>query len=1018
MLTLASEDITLAAHAKDKTDAIGQIVAAMVAADLVEPAYLQGMLAREEQTSTYLGHGIAIPHGTTDTRTLVKQTGLKVWRFPDGVAWGAGQTVFTAVGIAARSDEHLAILRQLTRVIGDEQLSARLHQCATAEEVRQILSGETASSAFLCREDLVRLQASTTSYAEAIGLAAALLWNQQALLSSELEALYARLPLHLGEGVWFSALATAAQHSALAVVVPQTPFALYGHECRLLFAITGRDTQHWPLLERLGQLRAAGDLGRLAHSRRALDLVRALVSADHGGHKVSCVLPMAHGLHARPAALLARLAKSWEGEFWVENLDGDSPAVSLRSVTKLLGLGAAFGHRLQITSNSPRADEALAALKSAIEGGLGDPVIPLPADHGFLPQPAADAPAPLQAGEVIQGLQGAPGIAIAPARQRRETTFDFPRRQGPATREIERLQQALGNVSRALQSQYERATNTELAQIIGMHLELLLDPEMRADAERHIATGDSAEWGWQQSFEALAELQAANTEVLLAERAIDIRDVGRRVLAALTGQEDATRLDEDHVLVCQEMAPSELGELDPVRVKAIVTAAGGVTSHAAILARSLGFPLLVACGPRVLNIADATMLIVDCEARQVTVAPDESTLRTAREAIAKEREHQAEAQARRLEPATTRDGHRVEVMANLTAAKAIDQAIDQGCEGVGLLRSEFIYMNHPQEPTVEEQRWEYARVLDRLGPDRPLIVRTLDIGGDKHLAYMPIEDEDNPFLGIRGVRLSLRYPAVLRNQLHALLQAAAGPGENSPAETIRPETSHTSAGRPLRIMFPMVTDILEWRRIKAIYEEVAADYPDVRVELGIMIEVPAAALMADVFAAELDFFSIGTNDLTQYTLAIDRGHPHLSRQADALSPAVLRLIDHTVKAATRHGIWVGVCGELAADPLGAEILTGLGVAELSLSVRAIPRIKAHLRGIALSEARELATRALLAESADAVRQLKPSRGGPVVGRNAGFEPGMGSGPDAGLEAVREMRREGGQDAHVEKGAAR
>ena len=374
-----------------------------------------------------------------------------------------------------------------------------------------------------------------------------------------------------------------------------------------------------------------------------------------------------------------------------------------------------------------------------------------------------------------------------------------------------------------------------------------------------------------------------------------------------------------------------------------------MTSHAAILARSLGIPLLVGCGPRILTINDGTPLIVDCEKKTVVVAPDEAALESAQKAMERERQLNEQAHATRFEPATTSDGHHVEVMANLTAAKSVGKALDMGCEGVGLLRSEFIYMDYPAEPTVEQQKTEYSKVLDALGESHPLIVRTLDVGGDKPLTYMPMAEEENPFLGIRGVRLSLRYPDTLKNQLTALLQAANG--------------------RLLRIMFPMVTDISEWRSIKEIYSGVAADFPAARVELGMMIEVPSAALMADIFAKELDFFSVGTNDLTQYALAIDRGHPELSRQADSISPAVLRLIDMTVKAANQNGIWVGVCGELASDPLGATILTGLGVKELSMSMRAIPRIKAHLRALSLAEAKIVAEKALVAESSEAVRKL-------------------------------------------------
>lgn len=957
MLKLTPEDITLSAQAAGKVEAISLIADQLQADGMVEAGYREGMLAREQQTSTYLGNGIAIPHGTTDTRELVRETGLKVVRFPAGVEWGAGQTVYTAIGIAARSDEHLSILRQLTHVIADEQLAQRLHSCSGAEEVRAILSGEAVSGAFLLGADQVRMHSVATSYSELVALAGAILWNKQAIIQQDLISLYATPPQYLGEGVWLVAVASQADNGAAAVVQPAQPVSLYGNSLDVLIAISTHNDQHLPLLERLTELKLEGRLKVLAESRRALDVVRHLLVQKLDGQQLICPLPMSHGLHARPAANLARIAKGFEAEIWVENLDSDSPAVSARSVTKLISLGAQLGHRLQITAEGTDAAAALATIGEAISAGLGDPVV-----RGFQQQAASEAvvvalesesvSAPvvrLQAGDAISGLTGAPGVAIAPAYVMSEPKFEFAHQAGPASAELARLQTAVAAVGEQLNKRLESTANTELAQIIAMHLELLLDPEMQQEAEQHVRRGDSAEWGWQQSFEALASVQEQSKELLLAERAIDIRDVGNRVLAQLTGQGGSDAIQTEHVLVCQEIAPSEISDLDLSKVRAVVTAAGGVTSHAAILARTLGIPLLVGCGPQVLTLEPGTPVIVDCEARTLKVAPDQAALDQARTTMAREKELAEQAYASRFEPAVTTDGHHIEVMANLTAAKSVDKAIDHGCEGVGLFRSEFIYMDYPQEPTLEEQRAEYARVLDALGADRPLIVRTLDVGGDKPLPYMPIDKEENPFLGVRGIRLSLRYPETLKRQLHALLTAANG--------------------RLLRIMFPMVTDIHEWRALRAMFDEVVVDYPGSNIELGIMIEVPSAALMADIFAKEVNFFSIGTNDLTQYALAIDRGHPELSRQADSINPAVLRLIDMTVRAADRHGIWVGVCGELASDPHGAAILTGLGVKELSMSMRAIPRVKAHLRQLSMQAARDLAERALAADSSEAVRAL-------------------------------------------------
>jgi phosphocarrier protein FPr len=350
----------------------------------------------------------------------------------------------------------------------------------------------------------------------------------------------------------------------------------------------------------------------------------------------------------------------------------------------------------------------------------------------------------------------------------------------------------------------------------------------------------------------------------------------------------------------------------------------------------------------VLLIKPGTVLLLDGQKGRLTVAPDAETLqRAAQDRDTREKRLQAAA-GQRMEAAVTRDGHAVEVFANIGDSAGTPAAVAQGAEGIGLLRTELLFMAHSQAPDEATQEAEYRRVLDDL-QGRPLVVRTLDVGGDKPLPYWPIDKEENPFLGVRGIRLTLQRPQVMESQLRALLRAADN--------------------RPLRIMFPMVGTVEEWRQARDMTLRLLEEIPVSDLQIGIMIEVPSAALLAPVLAREVDFFSVGTNDLTQYTLAIDRGHPTLSAQADGLHPAVLQLIDITVRAAHAHGKWVGICGELAADPLAVPVLVGLGVDELSVSARSIGEVKACVRELSLSTAQQLAQTALTVGSASEVRAL-------------------------------------------------
>ena len=385
-------------------------------------------------------------------------------------------------------------------------------------------------------------------------------------------------------------------------------------------------------------------------------------------------------------------------------------------------------------------------------------------------------------------------------------------------------------------------------------------------------------------------------------------------------------------------------------MRGFCTARGGPTAHTAILARALGLPAVVAAGPGVLgrDAVTGTPAILDGYRGRLYVGPSEIALIEARERIQRlARRQEEEARSRQL-PATTTDGHTVEIAANANRADQATQALASGAEGVGLMRTEFLFLERDEVPDEEAQYQVYRAMVEALG-GRALIVRTLDIGGDKQVPHLDLPVEDNPFLGVRGARLCLRRDDLLVPQLRALYRAAKR--------------------GPLSVMFPMISTVEEVLQLRQRMEAVRLELDAPQVPVGIMIEVPSAALMADRLAAHVDFFSIGTNDLTQYALAVDRQHPELAGMADSLHPSVLRLVERTVAGARRHGRWVGVCGGLAGEPLGAALLVGLGVDELSMSTGDIGTVKALLRRHSLAELQDLARQALDVDTADEVRAL-------------------------------------------------
>ncbi|MEZ5583081.1 MAG: phosphoenolpyruvate--protein phosphotransferase [Candidatus Competibacteraceae bacterium] len=522
-------------------------------------------------------------------------------------------------------------------------------------------------------------------------------------------------------------------------------------------------------------------------------------------------------------------------------------------------------------------------------------------------------------------------------------------------RERRQLDQAIETAKiqlEALQTRLHAEADAGKAAIFAAHQELLEDPDLLDIADSAIAKGKSAAFAWRHAYTLHAERLAGLRNELLAARANDLRDVGLRVLKLLLGvTTEEPEMPADTILVAEDLTPSDTASLDRSKVLGFCTTAGGASSHVAILARSLDIPAVAGIDPRALALPDGDAVILDGGKGTLRLNPSAAEIERIRhrqQRLAEKREIDL---AHAPEPAITTDGKRVEVVANIGGVADAKQAVALGGEGVGLLRSEFLFLERATAPSEEEQVQVYSQILSVLGPERPLIIRTLDVGGDKPLPYLPIPREDNPFLGERGIRVSLDRPELFRTQLRAILRSA----------------QHGKVS----VMFPMISTLVDLRAAKAILEEERSRLGCEPIPVGIMVEVPAAAIMASQFAKEVDFFSIGTNDLTQYTLAMDRGHPKLAPSVDGLNPRILQLIASTVEAAHQYRRWVGVCGGIASDPQAVPVLLGLGVDELSVSVPTIPSIKAQIRTLGLAECCDLAHSALSKDIAAEVRALYP-----------------------------------------------
>jgi phosphocarrier protein FPr len=673
-------------------------------------------------------------------------------------------------------------------------------------------------------------------------------------------------------------------------------------------------------------------------------------ATGNGTRTITLTVPNPLGLHARPAARFVQTAGSFDADVTVTNLTTGRGPASGRSLNAIATLGVRQGHEIAVAASGPQAGDALAALEALAARDF---------DEEAAVPPPTPVPARPQAGPpgALVGLPAAPGIALGPARHFRAPAPEIPAE--PATdpqAEWEALQQALERVRteiRVTRDSVAARAGKYSSAIFDAHLLFLEDDELLEPARRAIfEQRRNAAQAWHEASETVAAEYRSLDDEYLQARAEDLAGVARQVVAELVGGAPATVV-EPGIVVAADLTPADTAALDRELVRGIATAYGGPTSHSAILARSLGIPAAVGLGEPLMDVPEGAALALDGDAGAVVVDPAEELVRDYERRTAKREEEARRARAAAQRPAQTRDGRRIEVVANVGSPEDVDAAVASGAEGVGLLRTEFLFLERDSLPTEDEQYAAYADTAERL-QGRPTILRTLDVGADKPLPYVPRRPEANPFLGVRGIRLGLAQPELLETQLRAALRVAAL--------------------HQLKVMFPMVTTLAEYHQAVSLLDRAREHLEERgetagRMEVGIMVEVPAAALAAESFAPEVDFFSIGTNDLVQYTMAAERGNEAVAALADGLHPAVLRLIRGVAAVAEAHGKWVGVCGELAADPLAVPVLLGLGVSELSVNPPAIPATKEAVRQVDTGAARLLAREALRLSSAEDVRAL-------------------------------------------------
>ena len=697
-----------------------------------------------------------------------------------------------------------------------------------------------------------------------------------------------------------------------------------------------------------------------------------------------------HGLHARPAARFVRTAMAHTHDehgatVQVRDMTNGNGPVDATSQSTVTTLGAVRGHQLRIQATGPGAQDIVDALCDLVASGFGEAAeegtmkatprkedesgAPVETAENTVDHPDASAAAThvdsmpytkAMVGSALRGIVVQGGAVSAPAFVHRPSLPDIPEDETETPDEswadLTAVLDAVSDRMEKDRSRLQSQGHTDAADILGAQQLLLDDPALRNRARANIQEKRySAPRAWMEAVEEVIEAYASAEDAYLSQRADDVRDVAVRVLHVLMDVPPSTvhGPDAPHVFVTRRIRPSDVPALDEERVQAVVCAEGNATSHSAILLRGRGIATLFDVGPDVLAIDDGTQLALDADEGLLWIDPSEKTRERVGEKQRQQQAAQRKAEKSAHKPAVTDDGTRIAVHANISQISDAQPASQYGAEGVGLLRTEFLFSGVEDPPSETDQLDALLQVCTAMDR-KPVTVRALDAGGDKPLRFLPLPDESNPFLGLRGIRVLLRHPDLFLEQLRAVLR-------------LRLDVD-------VRLMLPMVCTPAEVRETRTLLSKARKQLDDRGLSsgsdlpLGTMIETPASALAAGRIAEEVDFFSIGTNDLAQYTMAADREHGGLGSLTDALHPPVLRLVQQTVEAAHASDISASVCGAVAGDRLAIPILLGLGVRTLSLTPKQIPSVKALIRQLPLDACRDIADEALNLDDADAVRE--------------------------------------------------
>ena len=645
-----------------------------------------------------------------------------------------------------------------------------------------------------------------------------------------------------------------------------------------------------------------------------------------------------NGLHARPAAAIAKAANLF-ADTYIYIRKGEKRA-SAKSMVEILGLGINFGDKIEFLAKGPQAQEALSAVMPACaEAAYGEPAVISVNKSGAVLD---------FRGEVKFAAQGVyPGLVIGAARHLRREELEVPKTADDSKAESVKLRKAIDGVKAKIKEDISACGgNANRKDILQAHLMMLEDPFLFTVSENYITEGASAAYAWQRAIaKSVAVLESSRNE-LLKERKSDYKDIEKRVLYELLGRsEKAFDFPPGAILITDELLSGEISKINP-NIKGLIMAGGSQTSHIAIMLKNISLPSAIAAGAGVLDIPEGSDIILDSAKGEITVNP--VNIEAVKQEQRAEEALKALAARHAFEPAVTKDGSLIKVKGNVGNLEESVKAAECGADGLGLVRSEFLFSGWRAAPDEEEQYSLYQKIAEsQHGKD--IIIRTFDIGGDKPLPFLALPQEANPIVGLRGIRNYDLAPDLFRSQVRAIMR-------------VKPCSS-------AKIMLPMVTFVDEVEKYKAIIREEQNSLGIKEVKVGIMVEVPSAAVMANIFAGYVDFMSLGTNDLTQYVLAIDRGNGFLSAKADPLNPAVLKMIYSAAEACKTAGIPAGVCGAVASDIQAVSVLLGLGIKELSVPAGLIAEIKYLIRSLDINDCRETALRALNMQNAGQVRAL-------------------------------------------------